>query len=85
MYDRTSWKCVSTFTDDHHKEVSVCEGRRGLDVRGDSEVVPVLWAHDNYDAFLFYIRISVWWHIPEARKPGIFLVLPSVSAYIQCR
>ena len=31
MYDRTSWKCVSTFTDDHHKEVSVQgeEGRRG--------------------------------------------------------
>ena len=35
MYDRTSWKCVSTFTDDHHKEVSVQgeEGRRGRRMR----------------------------------------------------
>ena len=40
---------MSTFTDDHHKEVSVCEEGRGLEVRGemrgDSEVVPLLWAH----------------------------------------
>ena len=59
----------------------MCEGEEGgLDVRRDNEVVPLSWAHGNYDAFLFYVR-SVWWHVPEARKPGIFLVLPSVSAY----
>ena len=60
----------------------MCEGEEGVvDVRGDSEVVPLSWAHGNYDAFLFYVRTSVWWHVPEARKPGISLVLPSVSAY----
>ena len=53
----------------------MCEGEEGgLDVRGDSEVVPLSWAHGNYDAFLFYVRTSVWWHVPEARKPGISLV-----------
>ena len=32
----------------------MCEGEEGvLDVRGDSEVVPLSWAHGNYDAFLF--------------------------------
>ena len=37
----------------------MCEGEeRGLDVRGDSEVVPLSWAHGNYDAFLFYVRTS---------------------------
>ena len=37
----------------------MCEGGRGgLDVKGDSEVVPLSWAHGNYDAFLFYIRTS---------------------------
>ena len=51
IYDCTSWKCV--FTDDHHKEVSVWGGGGGLDVRGDSEVVPLSWAHGNYDAFFF--------------------------------
>ena len=38
MYDRTSWRCVSTFTDDHHKEVSV-QGEEGRRRRVREEIV----------------------------------------------
>ena len=76
---------MSTFTNDHHKEVSVCEGRRGLEVRGemkgDSEVVPLSWAHAvKYDVFLFYVRTSIN-VVPQSPMPES-LVYPSPSVHL---